>query len=173
MTRAEIDRIADLLAAAGRRNVPVPISIWKEMEMLKIPATELTIDSDFAILDVKKGRKKLAKKMPQGAGMLAGDERIPITIHGYITHQTGSDDGVSIEFGVDVEKVVIERDLRSVLSKEAKVVATRIGKATVKDGKLKPVVKQSVSRKIAAKKKADRTVKGLQKNRASAKARKG
>lgn len=143
--------------------------------MLKIPATELTIDSDFAILDVKKGRKKLAKKVQSGhaAGILTGDERIPITIYGYISHQTGSDDGVSIEFGVDVEKVVIERDLRSVLSKEAKVVATRIGKATVKDGKVKPVVKQSVSRKIAAKKKADRTVKGLQKNRASAKARKG
>lgn len=87
MTREDIDRIADLLAAAGRRNVPVPISIWKEMQL---------------------------------------------------TMATKS-----------------------------------IGKATVRDGKVKPVVKQSVSRKIAAKKKADRTVKGLQKNRASAKARKG
>ncbi len=50
------------------------------------------------------------------------------------------------------------------------LMATRIGKATVKDGKLKPVVKQSVPRKIAAKKKADRTVTRLQATVASSKA---
>lgn len=30
MTIEEINRIADLLTAAGRRNVPVPISEWRE-----------------------------------------------------------------------------------------------------------------------------------------------
>lgn len=44
------------------------------------------------------------------------------------------------------------------------MMATRIGKATVKDGKVKPVVKQSVSRKIGAKKKADRIEKSLRVN---------
>lgn len=82
MTPEQIDNIANLLAAAGRRNVPVPISEWREY------------------------------------------------------------------------------------------MAARIGKATVKDGKVKPVVKQSVSRKIAAKKKADRTVKALKANAAKSKAAK-
>lgn len=40
----------------------------------------------------------------------------------------------------------------------------KVGKATVKDGKVKPVVKQSVSRKIGAKKKADRIEKSLRVN---------
>lgn len=44
--------------------------------------------------------------------------------------------------------------------------ATRIGKATLKDGKVKPVVKQSVSRRIGAKKKADRIENGLRANAA-------
>jgi len=44
------------------------------------------------------------------------------------------------------------------------MMATRIGKATVKDGKVKPIVKQSVSRKIGAKKKADRIEKSLRVN---------
>ena len=83
MNKAKIDDLADLLTAAGRRNVPVPISIWKEM------------------------------------------------------------------------------------------MATNIGKATIKDGKLKPVVKQSASQRAASHKKAARVVKGLKANRASAKARKG
>lgn len=84
MTLEEIDDLANLLTAAGRRNVPVPISIWKEMQL---------------------------------------------------TMATKS-----------------------------------IGKATVKDGKVKPVVKQSVSRKIASKKKADRTVKALKANVTKSKA---
>jgi len=170
MTLAEINNIADLFAKAGTR-IPVCPHEWRELQMLKVPATELTIDSDFALLDVKKGRHKLAKKMPPGSGYLPDDERIPIAIYGYISHQHGSDDGTSIEFGVAVERVVIERDLKAILTKESKVVATKsIGKATVKDGKLKPVVKQSASQKAAGHKKAARVVKGLKANRASSKA---
>jgi hypothetical protein len=54
------------------------------------------IDSDFAILDVKRGRVALAKRIN------SGDNRIPVTIRGYITAQNGNDDGTSIEFTVEV-----------------------------------------------------------------------
>lgn len=82
MTLSEINNIADLLTAAGRRNVPVPISEWREF------------------------------------------------------------------------------------------MATKIGKATIKDGKVKPVIKQSASQKAAGAKKANRIVKGLKANRAASKAKK-
>lgn len=44
------------------------------------------------------------------------------------------------------------------------MMATRIGKAVVKDGKIKPIITQSVSRKIGAKKKADRIENALRAN---------
>ena len=69
--------------------------------MTKIPK----IKSTFALLDVTTGRKALAKLMPPGSRGLPKDERIPITITGFISHQWGRDDGVSIEFGVDVTSV--------------------------------------------------------------------
>lgn len=159
MTLTEINRIADLMAAAGRRNVPVPISEWRILEMLKIPATEITIDSDFALLDVKKGRKRLAKKMPSGAGVLKADERIPIVIHGFISHQASNDDGVSIEFAVDVEKVVI-------------MPSKSIGKVSAKalaKGKVKPVDKTPAPLAKGKHAKAARIEKGLKANRARVK----
>lgn len=58
------------------------------------------INSTFAILDVKKGRRALAKRFEKDKGL-----RIPVIIKGYITHQWGGDDGTSIEFGVDVDDV--------------------------------------------------------------------
>jgi hypothetical protein len=63
------------------------------------------IVSHFAILDVKQGRKALSKLMPLGSVPI--DRRIPVTITGFISHRHGPDDGISIEFGVDVEKVEI------------------------------------------------------------------
>ena len=129
--------------------------------MLKVPATEMTISSDFAILDVKRGRKKLAKKMPPGSDSLPDDQRIPVTIHGFISHRHSGDDGVSIEFGVDVEKVII-------------MPSKSIGKVSAKalaDGKVRPIVKQSASRKAAGAKKAARVVKGLKANRTASKVR--
>ncbi len=72
MTRAEIDRIADLLAAAGRRNVPVPISIWKEMQLTMATKSigKATV-KDGKLTPVRKGskiqkvaaRKKAARKV--------------------------------------------------------------------------------------------------------------
>lgn len=54
------------------------------------------ISSTFAILDVMHGRVKLARRI------LTGDDRIPVTIRGYIVGQHGNDDGTSIEFEIEV-----------------------------------------------------------------------
>lgn len=111
------------------------------------------IKSEFALLDVTMGRKALARMMPPGSTSLPNDERIPVTIRGWISHRHGNDDGISIEFGVDVETVEILEHM------------ARIGPATVKGNKLKPIDKASVSQKIARKAKADRIEKGLRANR--------
>lgn len=65
----------------------------------------MKLQCTFALLDVMRGRRKLAAMMPPGSKHLPKSERIPVTIHGYISHQHGGDDGTSIEFGVDVERV--------------------------------------------------------------------
>ena len=72
--------------------------------MSKIPTL---VSSDFAILDVKRGKRALSKCMPAGSARIAKQDRIPVVIYGFISHQWGGDDGVSIEFGVDVERVVL------------------------------------------------------------------
>ncbi len=54
------------------------------------------IDSTFALLDVKKGRVKLANRA-EVPGV-----RIPVFILGFITNVWGNDDGVSQEFEVEV-----------------------------------------------------------------------
>lgn len=64
------------------------------------------IKSNFAVLDVTVGRKALENIMPPGSRRL--DNPIPIVIYGYLSHQHGNDDGVSIEFGVDVTKVSMD-----------------------------------------------------------------
>ncbi len=63
--------------------------------------------SGFAILDVTKGRKKLAKHFAARPPMGECPEalRLPITITGYISGVHGRDDGVSQEFSVVVEGV--------------------------------------------------------------------
>lgn len=72
--------------------------------MPKIPTS---VSSDFAILDVKKGRRALSKCMPAGSARLAKQDRIPVVIYGFISHQWGG------EFGVDVERVVLTDPHRS------------------------------------------------------------
>lgn len=54
------------------------------------------ITSDFAILDVKKGRKKLAKYFADGG------KPIPVMIAATIDYASGGDDGISIEFALNV-----------------------------------------------------------------------
>jgi hypothetical protein len=66
--------------------------------MPKTPALP-KLTSDFALLDIKLGRRKLAKIVEAG-------HKIPFTISGYIQAGHGGighDDGVSIEFAADVE----------------------------------------------------------------------
>lgn len=66
------------------------------------------IDSTYALLDVKKGRRKLAGRVER----LKEGEGIPVVIHGRIVSRWGNDDGTSIEFQVDVdscEEVEVER----------------------------------------------------------------
>lgn len=65
----------------------------------------MKITSDFALLDVKDGRHKLAEhfKGQPTFGPCPPELRIPITIVGYIDRQVSRDDGTSIEFSVQVE----------------------------------------------------------------------
>jgi hypothetical protein len=63
------------------------------------------VTSDFALLDVKFGRKKLAKVF-KGKPRIRprnSSPRIPVTITGYVIDRWGPDDGTSIEFQVDVQ----------------------------------------------------------------------
>jgi hypothetical protein len=55
------------------------------------------LSSDFAVIDVKEGRKALAKATAMGY-------RVPFTISGFVQRgmSHGRDDGVSIEFYADV-----------------------------------------------------------------------
>jgi hypothetical protein len=68
-------------------------------------ATDVGIE--FALLDIKKGRKALARHFDARprSGPCPEELRIPITITGYIDSQWGSDDGESIEFAMIVESV--------------------------------------------------------------------
>lgn len=63
--------------------------------------------SDFAILDVKAGRKALEKHFRNRPplGECPPAMRVPITIKGYIDGVHGGDDGTSIEFSVVVKSV--------------------------------------------------------------------
>lgn len=63
--------------------------------------------SDFAILDVKAGRKSLAKHFADrpGLGPCPAKMRIPVTIKGYIDGIHSGDDGVSREFSIIVKSV--------------------------------------------------------------------
>lgn len=54
--------------------------------------------STFAILDVKKGRAALAKKIKAGG-------KVRVRIDMLIDTQWGNDDGVSIEFSGDVTSI--------------------------------------------------------------------
>lgn len=67
------------------------------------------ISSDFAILDVKKGRKKLKKHFDgrPHMGVCPEELRIPVVIRGYIDGVNGRDDGTSQEFTVIVERLSV------------------------------------------------------------------
>jgi len=67
----------------------------------------MNIGSTFAIIDVKRGRKQLAKHFEERplTGECPKDFRIPVTITGYLDSQWGNDDGESTEFSMTVESI--------------------------------------------------------------------
>lgn len=65
----------------------------------------MKLQSDFALLDVRRGRRQLDKLIDRGGRGHDLPERIPVVIHGWITGRFGSDDGASQEFNVEVSKV--------------------------------------------------------------------
>lgn len=69
----------------------------------------IKLQSDFALLDVKRGRKKLLKLIGFAGSYLGGPKRkpIPVIIHGEITGAWGYYDGISQEFEVIVKKVEV------------------------------------------------------------------
>lgn len=60
----------------------------------------MRIQSGYAMLDVKSGRRGLERAMERG-------ERVPVLIRGFV-EQTGNDDGMSTEFCIDVTGVEVE-----------------------------------------------------------------
>jgi hypothetical protein len=96
----------------------------------------MKVTSDFALLDVKRGRHRLAKLMP-GYEMLPKEKRIPVTITGFVSQRWGQDDGVSIEFGVDVRKVEFTGDP---MAKAAKKPAPKLAPK-------KPALKKAAAKK--------------------------
>ena len=62
----------------------------------------MKLDSAHAVLDVKLGRQKLKSVLQERLG-----RKIPVTIKGHLV-QVGNDDGVSIEFIVDVDSAVVK-----------------------------------------------------------------
>lgn len=69
----------------------------------------MKISSDFVLLDVKEGRHELRAHF---GGRVVGPSKselhIPVVISGFIYGAIGNDDGVSIEFGVDVTDVTVQ-----------------------------------------------------------------
>lgn len=57
--------------------------------------------SGFATIDITDGRHELADALDGGRAA------IPVTITGFITSAWSGDDGVSIEFGIDVENIAV------------------------------------------------------------------
>lgn len=60
------------------------------------------ISSTFGLLDVKRGRAALVRRLADGP--------IPVTIQAFITKDWGRDDGVSMEFELEVTSVT-EREV--------------------------------------------------------------
>jgi len=68
--------------------------------------------SDFAILDVKTGRKALAKRIAKGG-------KVRVLIDMLIEGQSSPDDGVSIEFNGEVQSVKQFRRVEKPRTKKA------------------------------------------------------
>ena len=74
----------------------------EQTETTKAEPVEYT--SDFVLLDIKKGRRNLARLTDKSNASV----RIPVTIKGFIVSRWGGDDGTSIEFEVEVTNLKIK-----------------------------------------------------------------
>lgn len=75
--------------------------------------TEISVTSDFAILDIKSGRAKVSKALGGNwEENIPSHHKIPVTIKGYIVAQYSGDDGVSREFKIDVSTVKLGKPVR-------------------------------------------------------------
>lgn len=69
----------------------------------------MKVTSNFVLLDVKEGREQLrAHFSDKVIGYSNPALHLPVVIKGYIYGAIGHDDGVSIEFGVDVTDVTVD-----------------------------------------------------------------
>ena len=60
----------------------------------------MNINSDFALLDVKRGRVQLQRVLRQG-------KKVKVVIHAEVDRPWSVDDGESVEFQLNVEKVEV------------------------------------------------------------------
>lgn len=70
--------------------------------------TKIKMGSDWGMIDVREGRHELADHFKNNAprlGPCPPEVRVPVFIRGYITGDIGDDDGISIEFGMDIERI--------------------------------------------------------------------
>lgn len=75
MTLSDIERTAELFAAAGRRSIPVPIAEWREMQMARIKDIRITTDAtgkqrvkpvDKTPKPLRKGKHAKAARIEKG-----------------------------------------------------------------------------------------------------------
>lgn len=79
----------------------------------------MDVTSDFVLLDVKEGQDQLSAHFSDKViGPSRPELHLPVVIKGYIYGAIGHDDGVSIEFGVNVTDVTI--DSRAVQSEASR-----------------------------------------------------
>lgn len=69
----------------------------------------MKLQSDFALLDVRRGRKQLNDACDRAGGHNL-PAPIPVVIYGVITGRHGVDDGESQEFTVSVSKVEVAKE---------------------------------------------------------------
>jgi len=75
---------------------------------------EIKVTSDFALIDIKAGRAKVAKVLGEDWKVVGSKptHKIPITLKGFIVEQYSADDGVSREFAVDVTSVKLGKPVK-------------------------------------------------------------
>ena len=58
----------------------------------------IKLQSDFALIDIRRGRKKLLNHVKKGG-------KCYVVVRGFIDSEHGNDDGTSREFNMEVEEI--------------------------------------------------------------------